>query len=537
MRRFASISGTGAMLAVLTVGAIGHAQEAANAVPNVVPPARTDNYSVFTEGFYNPQSLAAPGPDGSAGGGAMNNLFRGPRHHRWYFSSDVIYWNRSKTGNKILVYTSPNLFDDLLSVPEGGTTLPAEGAQTTSDGGPLFPTIFDFVQGVARGGTPNDPELRIGVPVNEILIPLQSRMETNDFNYAQRTGFRPTIGIELSSGNRIEFTYSWVTDFRARTLIDNIANTAQGPQFQTFAGPIAAFQRMGYLSSPFTSTDSSLWGETRRATHDPANENPPVPITGSVPREPTSNDVAAGGTNPLRFDALGNPLSFLWQDGELAIANYSFNVQGGELAYRRDIFNYVRGNYKLDLICSVRYVGTDEHFGFFFADTLFDRAVANPAFANLPGLNGPNVAAASQPADETWASITNTIRNDMVGPEIGVNARFPIFAYFEFDVLSKFAGLANWMQKQQTVIRGDGLILQNYIKSSWATTGAFEGHLGLNFKPHANVTFRAGWEWMWLISVATVPGNIAFDLDQLRRPSNNSDALFHGWYGGLEVVF
>lgn len=528
MRRFASISGTGAMLAVLTVGTIGHAQDAAN----VVPPARTDPYSVFTEGFYNPQSIANPCPPGGEGqaSGEMNSLLRGPRHYRWVFSNDVVYWNRSRGANKVLVTTSPNLFDSLLSTQEGGTVLPAQGPQITSGTSPVFPAIFDFTTNTTRGGTPNDPELRFGVPVNEILIPNQVRMETNDFNYAQRFGYRPTIGIELDSGNRIEFSYSWITDFHARTMIDNVA----GAYFATGA-TATDFQRWGYLNSPFISTNSAIWGETRRAAHDPLNENPPT--TGSVPREPTSNDVAAGGTNPLRFDTQGRPLSFLWQDGEVAIASYSFNVQGAELAYRKSILEFVRGNYKLDLICGVRYVGTDEHFGFFFADTLFDRAAANPANANLPGLNGPNFTNVSQPADQTWATITNTIRNDMVGPEIGANVKFPVFEYFEFDVLGKFAGMANWLQKQQTVVRGDGLIVDNYIKSSWATTGAFEGHLGLNFKPHSNVTLRAGWEWMWLISVATVPGNIAFDLDQQRRPNNNDNALFHGWYGGIEIVF
>lgn len=604
MQRLLSICRTGAWLATFAVGAFAQAQE-----PSGLPSApRTDAYSVYTDAFYNPQSIAGPQDCAPTESGTMiDKLFRGPRHFKIYFSNDVLYWDRTRAPNKVLERTSPNIFDTLtiinrtspagdpanlnpllLSItPRRNEFLEGVRLDAENNGDPLSGLEFGVFPlppgGLNRPPTINDPNQTAIFdangnyisPIQETLIPLDVRMQTNDFSWSNRMGFRPTIGIELESGSRIEFTYFFTRDFKARTLIDDVSGAAfafnrisdDTPPFDNF------FQRMGYLSAPFYTLNPFFGGERRRQVgadpslvpHNPFLEVPAaIPSVGNnagaafantsrdVPREPTVND--PGTTNGLDGPEQNPQASLLWQDGELAIANYSFDLQGAELAYKRPIFRFLQKNWELTLITSVRYFALDEKFSFFFADIAgfdtppvartptdpvvprspFDRRLAN----NNPAIDPFGfVTSRAQPSNETYATVNRGIANDMIGPELGLDAKLPFFYYFDLDLMGKWGFLANFLENHNSVVRGDGLVLYDYRKNITSTSGAFEGKLGVNFHPHPNVTIRGGWEWLWLCNIGTAIGQIDYNLDQERRPSNKDNVLFHGWYGGIEIVF
>lgn len=541
-----------------------------------------DVYTEYSDAFFNPNTVAPM--DGQAAS-AIQQQIRGPKYLHMFLQSDVLNYRRTRPGSKVLLRTSPNIFDfdpNQLVAPNANNANGIFGIDATP--GSPFQGIRD---------TPNTPGASVNV--DEFLVPNEVRFQTSDFDNPTRTGYRQTIGLELQSGNRIEFSYMWVEDFQARHVDD-----VSGAGFLTFqisdsSVPTQVWmQRFGYLNAPFrlpvelnrpdllpdpfagevrirlsptTPGTSSPPGSDATAPHYPLNESPawnvfflpdgtlvigstppvagqnpgvlpdgtivpntPNPTTSAdIPREPTNEDVRLLGATDPRYQ-----FSLLWTDGELAVIDYDFDMQGAELAYRRNIFVFERNDWDLELILGVRYIALDEKFNFFFADIAgpetiarnpFDRRLANPEQFR------------AQPSSEASATYIAGIENDIVGPEIGINAKYPFLYIFEFDILSKAGFAANFLRNQQAVIRGDGLELYNYQKTVHSTSGFFEGHLGLKMNLHKNFSLHAGWEYLWLINIGTAINQIEFDLTRRPRPSNEEKILWHGWYGGFEVVF
>ncbi|MFO0944370.1 MAG: hypothetical protein U1D30_00260 [Planctomycetota bacterium] len=551
------------------------------AVPNRVE-RQPDVYSEYSDAFINP--MAAAPADGQAAA-ALQQQIRGPRYSHIYFGADVLNYRRSRPGNKVLLRTTPNLFDNdpnQLVAPNANGADGIFGIDATP-GSPFQGTAYN----------PNVPAARLNV--DEFLVPNEVRFQTQDFDNPSRTGYRQTIGIELQSGNRIEFSYMWIEDFNAQHVDD-----VSGAAFRTFQisdsnTPTQAWmQRFGYLNAPFrlpvdnfrldgqpdpfggearirlsptTPPTSSPPGSDSTAPHYPLNESPawnsyinalgvlvyagvppvagdapgvlpdgtvvpnsPNPTTSAdIPREPTNEDVRLlGATDPRYF------FSLLWTDGELAVIDYDFDMQGAELAYRRNIFVFERDDWALELIGGIRYIALDEKFNFFFADVAgpetiaqnpFDRALANP--------DQPR----AQSSAEASATYIAGIENDIIGPEVGISAKYPFLYIFELDLLGKASFAANFLKNQQAVIRGDGLELFNYSKTVHSTSGFFEGHLGLKMNIHRNISLHAGWEYLYLINIGTAINQIEFDLTRRPRPSNEEKILWSGWYGGFEVLF
>lgn len=550
----------------LVLGALGVATRAVAQEPvEQISAPRTDLYSTYTDAFYNPQSVV---PCGHESEEATRRWRLGPAF-RVYAGYDILHYYRTKPANKVLVRTTNNIFD---TDPVNDIT-PNFNQLSATPGTSLFPVDVTGQVG-SRPGNPNDSGLRMNVPAGTRFFPNEILMQSDDFDFDGQEGHRPRLGIELPSGSRIEFTYFLVRDFRATPLIQDARNFAFFTQYVNGDGgglDSFGFQRFGTLNAPFllpVSTDSTglptdgrFLGEQRRISsasnispHNPANEIPgpfdpqttpnlgPGPVPGDdilstdVPREPTNTDPATLGVVDARYD-----LSLLWTDGELAIARYSFDMQGGELAYSRPIFTFEQRAWQLRLLASVRYIALDEAFDFFFADTVFDRAQVNDTavipLPQPPG-GGPLIAFETpQSVNETQATYVAGIDNDMVGPELGIDARLPFLSVFELDLMGKAGWMANFLENHMRLYRPDGVELYNYRKNFTGSSGIFEGQMGLNFRPHPNVTLRGGWEFLYLVNVGTGIGNIHFDLDQRPRPKNNDSVLFHGWFAGAEVLF
>jgi hypothetical protein len=555
----------GAWVVVSTLGAaaLAQAQEPARPKPlEEISAPRKDVYSVYTDAFYDPKALARPVAESDP----ARPWRLGPAF-RVYAGADVIHYYRTEPTNKVLVRTTNNLFD---TDPITDVT-PNPNQLSATPGTPLFPDAFSgALSPTQRPGNVNEPGLRLNVPANVRLFPNEILQQTDDFDFGGREGYRPKIGIELPSGSRIEFRYFYVRDFNASPLIQDARNAAFFTRFIS-DDAFFSFQRFGYLNAPFLlpveldamdlPTDLRFLGEQRRNSpigglipHNPGNENPspidplfsglfgagPIPGTDvfsdDVPREPTNTDPFVLGLTDNRYF-----LSLLFTDGELAIARYSFDIQGGDLTYSRPIRRFEGRAWDLRLLLSVRYLALDEAFDFFFADTVFDRAQVNdPLLVPLPTPPGGGplvVLQQPQRVEETQATYVAEIDNDIVGPQIGLDARLPFLSVFEFDLVGKAGFMANFLQNHSRFYRPDGVTLFDFRKNETGTSGVIEGSLGVNFHPHRNVVIRGGWEFMWLINVGTAIGNISFELDQRPRPKNDDSVLFHGWFAGAEVIF
>lgn len=545
MHRLLSIGRRGTWLAALLLAAVAQAQEpppgdAPHAAAPIVPPPRDDVYSVYTDAFYNPQSLACDACDPAAGGmtgSFFQQLFAPMRYTRFYAGSDVMWYQRTKPGAKVLVTVTNNIFPFLP---------PSNFSPATQSTTQLNPRFQGFGQAafypVTSARQPTDPSLNqvyiqnpdgtaqaIG-SIPGILSPNAIRMTTNDFNYGTATGIRPKIGAVLPDGNVIEFNYMYFWDWKPATLVDDVSGSAFFTQ--VLGTDVYQFQRFGYLNSPFQTQDVRFQGERRLPlVNNPAVEVPPVTATtnsAAVPREPTNLDQAT-------------PFGLLWTDGELAVAQYRFNLQGAELVYKRSMFDFARGNYYLNFLFGVRYIALYEDFAFFFADTTLDRA-ALPGNSNFaPGSptdpREPNSFPKSQPVSEVVATYSNSIDNNMVGPEIGADVRFPFLYYFELELMTKGSWMGNFLTRTTSMIRGDGATLYNYTKDRFSTSGAIEGQFGLNFRPLPNVLVKGGWEYIWLIDISTAVGSIDFNLANQRKAPTNDNVFFNGAYCGLEITY
>lgn len=585
MHRLLSTGKRGLCLAIVATASLAAAQEPATlpgaptlppgsptsfSEPAVVAPERTDVYSVYSDAFYNPQSVAQCDPHEEMGryqsSSFMSKLFAPGRHIRFYAGADAVWYNRSKPTNIVLTTTTPDIFPLLNTAQtDPGTTLPQR----------LNPMFLSAINDpltfypITSSRDPNDPNLnRVfvedpSVPlgyrsignVPEFLISGENRMGTQDFNFGTQPGVRSRIGMILPDGSSIEFNYLWVNKFTAPNLIDDVSGSSFFTHIIGTEPPVYAFQRFGYLNSPFYTTDPRFQGEQVRvisvfAPNNPANEIPAVPAppatTISVPREPTNQDAPPPtGTGPIRApsDAGHNVPNvtpgLLFRDGELAIAKYNYSFNGADFFYKRELSYFSRRNWMINLIAGGRYIYTNENFTFFFADTTLDRAARNPDFApNSPtDPRGPGFYPKSQPVSEVVATYGNAMQNRMFGPELGINTRVPVLWYFDFEMTGKGSFLGNFMERTTSLIRGDGATLFNYSKERFATSGALEGQFGLNFHPFNNVIIRGGWECIWLLNVGTAVGTIDFNLANERRPVGRESLLWHGWFAGAEISF
>lgn len=521
---------------------------------------RTDVYSNYSDAYMNPDAAAPYGAPGVGPGGAaaaVDNAIRGPKYYRLYGGVDALYYRRSRPGNKILLRTTPNLFDD------NPQQLVAPNANGADDVFGIDATPLGTRQGLPYFA--NDPNSRVNV--DEFLVPNETRFQTTDFDNPSTPGYRYTIGIELASGNKVEFNYAYVQDIESR-YVDDVSGAA----FLTFqisdpSSPTQLLmQRFGYLNAPFRlpvnnnrldGLPDPFSGEWRiqlpdisNAPHDPNNESPPINarllngvivtgviptelISNDVPREPTNTDVTELGATDPRY-----AFSLLWTDGELAVIDYNFDMQNAELVYKRRIFEYELADWRLDLLMGVRYIGLDEQFNFYFADVAgggpnspvqpndpFNRAEANPGQPR------------AQNSDEASATYIAGIENDLVGPALGIGAKYPFLGVFEFDLISKASFAANFLRNRQAIIRGDGLELYDYEKTVQSTSGIIEGRLGLTLTLLPNLSLHGGWEYLWLINVGSAINQIEFDSTRRPRPSNEEKLLWSGWYGGFELTY
>jgi hypothetical protein len=518
----------------------------------------------------NPAAVCASGNETS---GEMGKLFAGPRHFKIVFAYDQLRWGRTHGGNEILTRTTSNIFDQtdgsgpiVTGDPNGNSLYGFPIANAPTQGGLIVvndPNSPGVAEVVLPGENPNitNPFGQPRRPIGETLVNGADRMQSDQFGYGREMGYRPRIGLEFGDGSRLMLTYFRVDTFESRLIEDVSGSAFLTRVISDDNSPfIPQYQRFGYLNSRFTTGDPFFAGERRRqigddpsiSPHNPQKESPSLrptatyPTTSSdVPREPTVNDAARlnvpNGPEDQRVNSL------LWTDGEVAIADYHFNIQGGDLTFEKSLFEWFNPVWKIWGTVGVKYLSLDEGFRFTFADVAPTGSIGNTGYharspfdrfaANNVGATPDTINFKAQPSIETVATTTVDVKNNILAPEFGMHAIRPVWGIFEFDLAGKGAWGANFMERDSTLIRGDGLVGFNRQRQEALSSGTVEFQLGMNVVPHPNVRLRVGWEALILCNVGTGVSNIAFDLDRDIRPKNNDTVSFFGWYFGGDIKF
>lgn len=356
MRRMRAIAGAGALLAVVAVCSVARAEDPTGGII----PERKDLYSVYSDAYFNPDSAAGPACHNAPDGKELNLSL--PRLLKYYVGGEMAGFNRNAPNNRILVQRQNPLVD------------------------------------------------------GEFIILLQ----TNEFDFGNQNNYKFITGVELPSGNKVEFTYFWTSNFAATPIRTDQAGTS----------------------------------------------------------------------------ILGNLTTF-------GAASYDFDFKGAELLYRRGIFDYCQHSWDIDLLMSIRYLGTSE--GFQFRDSL-DRMETN-----------------------LWQNI--------VGPELGLNAKRPFCGFFEVDLTGKMGAGANFQKNRLAMGTTDGPILIESKRESSNASLFFEGRFAINFYPHQNVKLYAGWEFIYINSSGTAIGEMQDEVFATFRPNQNDHVMYDGFFVGGEVKF
>lgn len=544
-----------------------------------------DLSAVYRDAYTNPNAVCPPGMQDSAPERPLGGIWTNPKRWKFYGGADYIRWQRSGLPRLALTSTSLDLFYDdeqarLQGAVNADGTIPPREGQALQQGQilPLFrPKIFPGTQLNPERFTPNDNDARVNV--NEVLVPGQERLSTSDFDVGRvRSGYRPKLGIEFENGDRFDVSYFTIEDIQPAQIVDNVSGAGfLMKQISSINPQRFGMFRFGYLDAPFTITQGSrspelftqFRGEDVRRfeplpslfPHFPYNEIPQPTVTpdpnspllplvsqndqqgirsSDIPREPTANDFPGQ--------------SFLFRDGELAVATFRSDLQGAEAVYRHKVHEWNKSWYDLDVLFAIKWINMNERFTFFFADlynfsrtTAFGQPFPNGGVTLTPNIpqppffvpndNGladpPDVR--GQAAEDTQITIDRKISNNLFGPQLGVDFRIPFRSFFEAQLASKAGFVLNSLSTTALTFRGDGLLYSDYTKSNLLTSGIWDGQLGINYMPHPNVRFGVGFEWLLLMRVGGAINNQATDLSVENRPRNNESILFTGWYAGGEI--
>jgi len=585
------------------------ASATANAAPDV-----PDLSAMYRDAYTNPAVMGPPpgaAHEGEPGPADQPRLgiWTNPKRWKYYGGTDYIRWERTGVTHLALTSVSRDLFwDDPIQRTLGALNAEGQPDRVSGFNPPIALFPFKFFPGrqlPLEQFSPNDPEMRTNV--NEFLVPGAERLTTDALDVGRpRSGFRPKIGVEFENGNRFDVSYFTIEDVKPAAIVDNVAGagfvtkqisaarenpfpTPQDRPIPGGGGTRFGIFRFGYLDAPFTVTQGTLSvplfdafrGEDMRTNggnslfpHFPLNELPqptvgPGPNTGYNPPNPwlpifsTQNNFPIADPNGMRStDIPREPTSndfpgqsFLFRDGEVAVATFRSDIQGADAVYRHKLKEWTRSWFDLDFLVGLKWIRTNERFTFFFADLFgFSRTtvqgtpfpnggvtltpnVPQPPFFVPNDLATDPVDQRGQAAEDTQITIDRKITNNIFGPQIGVDFRVPFRSVLEWQVASKAGFMFNGASTSALTTRGDGLIFSDYTKSNLLTSGVWDGQLGLNFYPHPNIKINAGYEWLYIINYAGAISNQATDLSLENRPRNHDSVLYSGWYVGGEIKF
>lgn len=216
----------------------------------------------------------------------------------------------------------------------------------------------------------------------------------------------------------------------------------------------------------------------------------------------------AGGGNGLQF-GIG-----------FAQGDYSEEPMWGVDALWRhrleDLDSWWGLNWKLTTLAGIRAVRTRENF----------------RFRSIDDLPPPD-------PDSSFQALFS-VRNQLLGPQIGIQAQRRFWDYFEVDLVGKAGYVGNFQAARTRWFREDNAfdsIVFGEEKRITRSAGIFEGIFGLSFYPVENIRLKGNFEFLLLTNVGNAIEQIEINLDRFPRPVSRNNFLYTGFSVGAEILF
>lgn len=466
-------------LALLATVCSAQAQEP---VGSVIPP-RTDLYSVYADAYLNPMSAGPANSDIYDSKPGMWNL---ARRWKYYGGASFLQLSRTNPDNQVLLRNDPARIPD----PDTPGQFLKPSFAPSPDGTDPRPDGF---------GTAVITDDR---PFRTVLL------ETDNFDYGnERDGWRVTLGVELSDTDMVDVSFEKLSSSLPAQLV-----RTTNPNISTFALEI---------QNEVSAAGPAVW----------------------YPRlDPTTNPNDAG------ISRYGENFGAQYIDDQMWALDLLWR-------HALDFFEFKGSNWRVLTLSGLRVVHTSENFQMFWnRNTVpgWDPFGQNPVFfvRQTPSITlnpvDPTVIVPSS-LDPAGTAVDGfgmelDVRNLIIGPQIGLQAKRRFYEIFEFDLVGKGGLMANFAEVSQDVRRFDGLVIPDpfrapFTRNETMTAGVLETRLGLNFYPHPNVRLQVAFEGMYLNNIVTATHQIQPDLDRTQRPNAEDDALYTGWSGTVEIKF
>lgn len=315
-------------------------------------------------------------------------------------------------------------------------------------------------------------------------------LSSSDLGSELESGFRVTGRYDIGPLAIVEFGYSGVFDMAsAASVTDDTASAVTG---------------LGALFSPFTNFGEGF--------------GPPAAV-----------DPIEGGFDPTNLEDFEET-----DRASMHSVSYTSDLQTAEISYRRYWVGYsprISGT----LLAGFRYTKLKESFRFFSQGVDF---APGSNSGNTP-VNTPNGSAAGQFNQNIVGD------NDLAGFQMGGDIWVGVIQGLRFGAEGKIGLYNNSYDLTSVITTSDGTPTELLSASNDQAAFIGEGRLMMVADVLPSLSFKAGYEVLWLNSVALVgknfnggdpygnantPARVSTVLDQ-------GNALFHGWTTGFEYIW
>jgi hypothetical protein len=225
--------------------------------------------------------------------------------------------------------------------------------------------------------------------------------------------------------------------------------------------------------------------------------------------------IAPGRLDAFFFNA---PLGFqgdnnLWLQADRVTSSLTSELRNLEINYKYANAGIVQA----ELLLGVRLLDLREKFQIATDDDGFAIGAPDPTFT---------------------ATYTCTTKNTILAPQIGFECGQVLCTGIAFGVQGKGAWGPNYRRVDYSLVRGDGLVGFQTLRSGVIFSQIYEVGAFLDVCWLERLRVRAGYNAMWLLQVASVEDQIDFNLQNTRgRTNNNGSIFYHGPLIEVEFLF
>ncbi len=137
------------------------------------------------------------------------------------------------------------------------------------------------------------------------------------------------------------------------------------------------------------------------------------------------------------------------------------------------------------------------------------------------------------------ATYETRVRNRVIAPQLGIEGHFLPFNWLSLSYMGKGMAGLNLVDRQISLRRGDGVYgFRTEDKNLMRFAHAYELSFNAEISLLEKARLRAGYNFFWLVDVATAVGQIDYDLSHTAGRRNSSDSVYyHGPSIELQFIF